>query len=88
MEGAPPHISAHRHSSAHRPEVERSSRCGCFYCLAVFPPSAIRDWIDEGDGSQTALCPACGIDSVLGAASGYPITEAFLRRMQRHWFWT
>lgn len=78
------HIKAHRHSSRHRAELGASAKCGCFYCLAVFPPGAVREWCDRG---STALCPRCGIDSVIGSASGYPIEAAFLERMRRHWFW-
>jgi hypothetical protein len=79
----PDHIAAHAHSSAHRRELEASEQCGCFYCLAVFPPSDVTEWlVEEG----TALCPRCGIDSVLGSASGYPITPKFLIRMRDHWF--
>jgi hypothetical protein len=35
---------------------------------------------------QTALCPKCGIDSVLGDACGYPLTEDLLSRMHQYWF--
>ncbi len=77
------HITAHRHSIRHRQEIEASERCGCFYCLAVFVPSDIMDWVDE---DATALCPQCGIDSVIGASAGYPITREFLERMKQHWF--
>jgi len=28
----------------------------------------------------------CGIDSVIGSASGYPITTEFLESMNRRWF--
>jgi hypothetical protein len=35
---------------------------------------------------QTALCPKCGIDAVIGSASGYPISREFLAEMHRHWF--
>jgi hypothetical protein len=34
----------------------------------------------------TALCPYCYTDSVLGDASGYPITEEFLKEMNKRWF--
>src|SRR5262249_14723607 len=78
------YITAHKHSIRHRAELEASERCGCFYCLAIFSPERIADWLHEGEG--TALCPECGIDSVIGSASGYPITASFLRLMQRHWF--
>lgn len=77
---------AHERSSHHRPEVEASEVCGCFYCLATFAPSAIDEWIDEGDGGETALCPKCGIDAVLGSASGLALTPGFLRQMHEVWF--
>jgi hypothetical protein len=35
---------------------------------------------------QTALCPNCGIDSVIGDNSGVKITERFLRKMRNAWF--
>jgi hypothetical protein len=85
----PDHIRAHRHSSDHREELLASKHCGCFYCSSIFPPTAIEDWIGEGQGvGQTALCPVCGIDSVIGSASGYPITKEFLQRMEAYWFGT
>jgi len=75
-------IKAHDSASYHRVELEVSTVCGCFYCLRMFPPSEILEWID---GQQTAICPFCGIDSVLGDAS-LPITEEFLKAMEQHWF--
>jgi hypothetical protein len=80
-----PHIAAHRHSSIHRPELLASDQCGCFYCLSTFNPGEIKDWLQD-NGGQTALCPHCGIDSVIGSASGYPILLGFLQSMQSHWF--
>jgi hypothetical protein len=77
---------AHRHSSRHRAEIEASELCGCFYCRRTFPPGEIEHWLNEGNG--TALCPHCAIDSVLGSASGFPITADFLRRMHARWFET
>jgi hypothetical protein len=59
-----------------------STLCGCFYCLATFSPREITDWI----GEDTARCPKCGIDSVLGDRSGFPISAEFLTSMQAHWF--
>ena len=86
----PDHIGAHRHSIVHHDEVPRSERCGCFYCLAVFPPAEIEEWLQErlvdGREGRTALCPHCGIDAVIGSASGYSITPEFLQRMHDYWF--
>jgi hypothetical protein len=79
---------AHDHSCRHRPEILRSDLCGCFYCFAVFGPGDIREWTDTDDSGKgtTALCPRCGIDSVLGSASGFPLGRPFLEKMHRHWF--
>jgi hypothetical protein len=41
------------------------------------------EWVDD---ETTLLCPFCGIDSVIGTASGYPITREFLAQMREHWF--
>lgn len=80
-------IRAHRHSSFHRDEVLTSKSCGCFYCLQEFPPSKIIEWIDNrANGGNTALCPYCRIDSVIGEESGYPLTKEFLQEMREYWF--
>ena len=75
---------AHRHSIYHRAAIEASALCGCFHCMAIYPPSAITDWTDYKQ--DTALCPRCGVDAVIGSASGAPITAAFLKQMHRRWF--
>ena len=76
--------AAHKHSGPHRTEVEASAVCGCFYCLQTFPPGEIDMWVNDG---QDAICPRCTIDSVIGSASGLPVSdEAFLRAMYDRWF--
>jgi hypothetical protein len=77
------HVLAHEHCKRNRAELERSALCGCFYCLRIFLPSAIHEWIDE---NQTAMCPHCEIDSVIASESGYSITPEFLDRMRAYWF--
>jgi hypothetical protein len=43
--------------------IQNSSLCGCFHCTEIFQPILILDWIDDG---QTAVCPYCTVDSVIG----------------------
>lgn len=80
----------------HREELETSTVCACFYCLSQFKAEEIEEWVDwpkdlpeedwtEKNGS-TAICPRCGVDSVLGDKSGYPLTEEFLGAMHKLWF--
>ena len=76
---------AHQHCSQHRAEILASDICGCFYCENTFGPREIVEWQDD---DQTAFCPKCGIDSVIGSASGFPIDKQFLHEMCEHWFST
>jgi hypothetical protein len=76
-------ISANKHTAWNRVEVLRSATCGCIHCLAFFETSEIKNWIDTG---QTAVCPMCGIDSVIGSASGLDLSHAFLTAMRDRWF--
>lgn len=77
-------IAAHEYCTNNKENLQRDSVCGCFYCLEIFSPAKITNWFDEGSG--TAICPYCGIDSVIGEGSGYPITKEFLSQMQKYWF--
>lgn len=80
--------AAHQYSSNHRKQVVDSEVCGCFYCLKVYPPSEIVEWVDEDENEvgQTALCPYCGIDSVIGSASGVSLDKQFFTEMYKIWF--
>ncbi len=75
--------AAHKHCTANRETLMASDCAGCFYCLAVFDPKEITEWIDKG---KTALCPHCGIDSLIPETAGFPLTESFLAEMQAYWF--
>ena len=77
-------IQAHEFASNHRETLLKDKKCGCFYCLEIFDPKEIKEWI--ADVSGTAVCPYCGIDSIVGEHSGFPIKKGFLRKMQQYWF--
>ncbi len=83
----------HKASSRHRERLERSTTCGCFYCLATYDPAEIKDWIDgpksgeELNQGVTALCARCGIDSVLpDDIPGAALTPELLKAMHAYWF--
>jgi hypothetical protein len=75
--------AAYGFSTNHRRQIEASEVCGCFFCAAVFATGEIQEWVDDG---QTAICPRCGVDSVIGSGSGVPIGHEFLVRMRKAWF--
>lgn len=88
---------AHKVCKHHRGQVENSKQCGCFHCVAVFAPSLIKRWVFKTKKSgraadatpDTALCPMCDIDAVIGDASDLPIDDLdFLAAMKKKWFGT
>lgn len=78
-------IQAHSFSAGNRAALRQDARCGCFSCGKVFDPAQIRDWLCDSRG-ETAICPYCGGDSILGESAGCPLTPEFLQRMREYWF--
>lgn len=79
-------IDAHGHSVHNKEEIENSKFCGCFSCLRIFKPDQITQWGYVMPPKDFAVCPYCEIDSIIGDASGYPVTDEFLRSMNAYWF--
>ena len=76
--------AAHAYSLNNMPALAKDRSCGCFHCLKVFDPREITEYVEDRTGS--AICPYCGIDSILGESAGFPLTEDFLKAMRRYWF--
>lgn len=82
-------IEAHKYSSNNKPLLKNDKKCGCFYCLNIFDPKEIEEYIEDDnpcDEYGTALCPYCDVDSVLPESAGYPLTKEFLSKMYKVWF--
>jgi len=72
------------HYSMHNiQDLKKGKICGCFYCLKIFNFIEIEDWSDNED---TALCPYCEIDSVIGEGSGFIINEPLLKEIHQMYF--
>lgn len=71
-------------SFQNRLELANDSVCGCYHCLKIFHPEEIEEWID--DSPETAVCPFCHIDSIIGEGSGFPITKEFLKKIKSQMF--
>ena len=61
-------------------EIVQSNQCGCFFCRHVFDARDVQDWMD-GEHGVTALCPECGMDAVIGDASGIEIDKPLMKEM-------
>ena len=77
-------IKAHQFCSNNKKALLKDKKCGCFYCGKIFSPTEIEEWID--DKNDTAICPYCGVDSIIGESSNFPITKDFLEKMYKYLF--
>lgn len=75
---------AHDSSLKNKEQIEKSEKCGCFFCGKIFSSTEIISYISTDE--PTAECPYCFTDSLIGDASGFPITPQFLRNMRKRWF--
>lgn len=70
-------------ASQHRALLTASKICGCFWCLSVFGHSEIRQWIQQ---NNTALCPRCDTEAVIGDVSCPGLNRKTLEAMHKRWF--
>jgi len=73
----------HKLSSRHKSQILNSKECGCFYCKQFFKPSDIIEWVDD---KTTALCPKCGVDSILPDNAGFKLDLKLLEKMSAEFF--
>ena len=68
-------IKLHKCAIYNKKDIQQSDTCGCFYCKNIFYAGDITEWTDNG---ETAICPHCGVDSVICNKKGY-ITSMILQ---------
>jgi len=59
--------------------ITDETQCGCYFCFRLFNGASIEEWIDD---DKTALCPYCGIDSVIPCINDVN----FLVKAGERWF--
>ena len=74
---------ASKYSINNMSELEKSKTAGCYYCMSIIEPSKITETTDDG---KTAICPNCGIDSVLPESSSFKIDQNTLKELNKYWF--
>ena len=73
----------HSHTLRNRKEIEASETCACLSCCETFASSEVVEYIDHG---ETALCPICGIDAVIGDCTGVSMDLNTLSELNKEFF--
>ena len=79
--------ATYSHSIRNEESIRKSNLCGCFHCISILAAKDIKssEMVVEKDGFRTAICPICGIDSVLGDST-VEITAELLEAMNEYYF--
>ncbi len=74
----------HKTSIANKSFIQGAKDCGCFSCLAHFPPDQA-DFCEDAP-QPTAVGPHCAVDSVIAEHSNDRVDDELLRALRRRWF--
>lgn len=72
----------HGRSRLNRQFMTPGAACRCFHCLKSFSAEQIGHWVDDGN---TALCPHCGINSVLSGGAN-SLSDALIQQLHAVYF--
>ena len=73
----------HCYSTHNKKWVDTADQCYCFYCKRRINAADITEYADDG---QTALCPKCGVDSLLPDSIEEAVDAITVSLMHEYWF--
>lgn len=76
----------YQQSYANEEQIRHSTQCGCFFCESLFDSATVIDFCQEDGDKRTALCPHCGMDTVIGDSTGISITPELLHQLNQQYF--
>ena len=76
--------NSHKGCFKNKEELLNYKNKKCNQRLNIFKTKELIEWIEESDKKETAICPKCGVDSIL--SEKYPISDKiFMEEMQNYW---
>jgi len=85
MKTDPKFLELAKHSSHNEIEILHSKTCSCYFCRQTYSARDVNDWTND-KGGVTALCPICGMDSVIGDACGVPLDKNLLKDLNQAFY--
>lgn len=72
----------HEYCNDNKDAISKSVMCGCCFCCEIYNSQQVCEYVDN---NTCALCPKCGIDSVLPDIN-CQVTIPLLVIMHKFWF--
>ena len=61
-------------------EILHSKTCSCIFCRQQYDARKVNDWVNDENG-MSAICPECGMDTVIGDSGGEPLDKETLKAL-------
>ena len=71
-------VKKHMHNN--EVEILHSETCSCIFCRQQYSARNISDWVNDKNG-MNAICPECGMDTVVGDASKLSLDKELLKEL-------
>lgn len=75
--------SAIEYATSNVEALRESEQAACYYCMKIYSALEVVEFIPE---ENTAICPKCGIDSVLPGTCGIEFSEENLNIINDYYF--
>ncbi len=74
-----------KHTHNNEIEILHSKTCSCIFCRQHYDARAVNDWVNDERG-MSAICPECGMDTVIGDNGGEPLDKETLKALNLAFF--
>ena len=76
----------YKHTKNNELDILRSKNCSCLFCRQTFNARKVSEWTSGKNNQMSAICPECGMDTLVGDASGYVFGIEDLKEINHEYF--
>ncbi len=74
-----------KHTKDNEIDILRSKKCSCLFCRQSYDARKVSEWNNE-EKRISAICPECGMDTVVGDASGFNLDHDTLKAINQAYY--
>lgn len=75
----------YKHTKNNEIDILNSKKCSCLFCRQTYDARRVSDWSNENN-KISAVCPECGMNAVVGDASGFSLDHDTLKQLNLTYF--
>lgn len=76
----------YKHTKNNELDILQSKTCSCLFCQQNYSARKVSEWNTDKNNQMSAVCPECGMDAVVGDASGYVLDDDDIETLHKTYF--